>query len=173
MTINITHLDDLRRFATEFVTQLQPGDVYGLQGELGAGKTTFVKQVARQLGITTDVISPTFIYHQTYTLPEPVRGIERFHHFDLYRLASDADVDQLGLEFDDLAGIHLVEWIDHAPELARRATQVLEFDLKPSGERSVIRRSFDGVNPPQSPFTQRGKFPSFAPPAGGDGLGEI
>lgn len=140
MTTDITTLEDLGSLASTITHDLQPGDVYGLLGDLGAGKTTFVKQVAFAFGIMTDVISPTFIYHQTYTLPQPIRGIQRLHHFDLYRLSSDADVDQLGLEFDDLAGIHLVEWIDHAPQLADRATAILEFDLKPTGERSVTRR---------------------------------
>ncbi len=135
--IDITSIAQLEAFAASLVPTLRPGGIYGLEGELGAGKTTFVKHVAQALGIQAEVISPTFIYHQTYELPASDGGIKRLHHFDLYRLSSDADVAALGLEFDDPAGIHLVEWIEHAPALAARTAARFLFNVQPDGRRTV------------------------------------
>ena len=98
---DITTLEQLTSVAEGIAERVRPAQIIGLRGELGAGKTTFVKELATAFGIRDDVISPTFVYHQSYALPKSVNGIERLHHFDLYRLASDADLDALGLEVDD------------------------------------------------------------------------
>lgn len=135
--IDITTISQLEEFARSVAKGVRPGGVYGLLGELGAGKTTFVKHLAAHLGVTEEVISPTFIYQQTYSIPVARSQIKRFHHYDLYRLSSDADAEALGLDFDDPDGVHLVEWIDHAPRLGLRATQLLVFELQADGRRSV------------------------------------
>lgn len=135
--IDCTTLQQLEAYARSVATRLKPGAIYGLEGELGAGKTTFVKQLAKALGIINDVISPTFIYHQTYLLPAPRGDVQRLHHYDLYRLSSDVDADQLGLDFDDPYAVHFVEWIEHAPKLERRAEQILKFSLAPNGQRMI------------------------------------
>jgi tRNA threonylcarbamoyladenosine biosynthesis protein TsaE len=67
--------------------KLQPGDVVLIEGELGAGKTTFVRGACRALGVTGTVTSPTFTIGQRYPAPTPVS------HIDLYRVASLADED--------------------------------------------------------------------------------
>lgn len=135
--INITTLPQLNAFARGLLPMLKAGGVYGLEGELGAGKTTFVKHLASALGVKDDVISPTFIYHQTYLLPVALGDLKRLHHYDLYRLASDTDASALGLEFDDPEAAHLVEWIEHAPELRARATKTFRFEIQPDGHRTV------------------------------------
>jgi tRNA threonylcarbamoyladenosine biosynthesis protein TsaE len=84
---------------------LRSGDVVLVEGELGAGKTTFVRGAARALGVTGPVTSPTFTIGQRYPAPVPVS------HLDLYRLAGLADEDP-GL-LDDYLGpgsIAFVEW---------------------------------------------------------------
>ena len=138
---DITDRTRLRQVAGEFMVQVKPGDLIGLEGELGAGKTTFVKDVAACLGVVADVISPTFVYEQVYELPAPVRGIHRLRHSDLYRLESDDDVTALGLTFDDPEAVYFVEWMEHAPVLRRRATHLLRFAVNYGGERmmEVIR----------------------------------
>lgn len=134
---DITDRARLRQLAGEFVAQLHPGELIGLEGDLGAGKTTFVKDVAAALGVVSDIISPTFVYEQVYELPEPVRGIHRLRHSDLYRLESDDDVAALGLTFDDPEAVCFSEWIERAPALRRRATYVLRFAVSHGGERRV------------------------------------
>ncbi len=91
---------------------VQNGDVLCLTGDLGAGKTTLVKGIAKQYtGINTlDVTSPTFTYLNIYS------GLSDLYHFDLYRLSSPEEFIQAGfLEFLSTKGICCIEWPDRLP----------------------------------------------------------
>lgn len=105
----LTSLDETRRFGERLAGVLSVGDVVGLEGELGAGKTTLVQAIARGLGVPDDVpvTSPTFTMHQVY------EGRLRVDHFDLYRVVDEADLASVGAE-DHMgrAGVSLVEWFD-------------------------------------------------------------
>jgi tRNA threonylcarbamoyladenosine biosynthesis protein TsaE len=98
--------------AAALAVRCLPGDVLALQGTLGAGKTCFVKGLARGLGIHDDrrVISPTFVLLRQY------KGRLTLHHFDAYRLASAEDMEAIGCaEIFDGDGVSVVEWADHVP----------------------------------------------------------
>jgi tRNA threonylcarbamoyladenosine biosynthesis protein TsaE len=85
--------------------RLAPGSVVLLIGPLGAGKTTFAKGVARGLGVTDQIISPT------YTIVSEYQGRMPLHHVDLYRIEGREQIENLGL--DDFLwgeGASLVEW---------------------------------------------------------------
>jgi tRNA threonylcarbamoyladenosine biosynthesis protein TsaE len=89
--------------------RLRPGDVVAVAGELGAGKTTFVRGACRALGVTGPVSSPTFTVGHRYEAPVPVA------HLDLYRAEGGLDAEAWGdLEpyFDGT--IAFVEWPEHA-----------------------------------------------------------
>lgn len=92
----------------ELAAELEPGDVVLIEGELGSGKTTFVRGAARTLGVTNPVTSPTFTIGQLYPGPVSVA------HVDLFRIASlrDEDPDLLAdyLRPDTIA---FVEWASH------------------------------------------------------------
>jgi len=93
-----------------------------LQGELGAGKTTWVRGFLHALGVTGRVRSPSFSLIEHYE-----SGGLRVIHLDLYRLASAGDVRALGLEDDDVAGVlWLVEW----PERAAGALGIADLELQ-------------------------------------------
>ena len=77
------------RVAEEYAKTLKKGDVVLLRGEMGAGKTAFTKGVAKTLGITDEITSPTYAYMNDYD------GI--LYHFDCYRLSSGEDAEALGL----------------------------------------------------------------------------
>ena len=84
---------------------LRPGDVIALQGTLAAGKTTITKGIARALGITEDITSPTF------TLISVYEGRLPLYHMDVYRLEGSADFSDLGAEEMLYGnGICVIEW---------------------------------------------------------------
>lgn len=120
---------------------LRPGDFVGLSGELGAGKTHFVRGVAEGAGVAArDVSSPTF------AIVHPYRGRLLLHHADLYRLT---DADELyATGFHELAGgegAMLVEWIDQVPEAA--PADALLIRLTPTAEeRRAIEVRATGPN---------------------------
>jgi tRNA threonylcarbamoyladenosine biosynthesis protein TsaE len=99
--------EETEAVAAELAARLGPGDVVGVSGELGAGKTTFVRGAARALGVTGPVSSPTFTIGHRYEAPTPVA------HLDLYRIAG-LDPEEWGdLEpyFDGT--VAFVEWPEH------------------------------------------------------------
>lgn len=102
----LASLADTTAFAEFLGSKLRKGDLVLLDGDLGAGKTTFVQGLARGMGLASAVKSPT------YTLVHEYRGIGRpgLGHLDLYRMAPGRDLSELGL--DDLLarGAVAVEW---------------------------------------------------------------
>jgi tRNA threonylcarbamoyladenosine biosynthesis protein TsaE len=107
--------------AGRLASGLRPGDVVLLSGDLGAGKTTFVRGAAAALGATGPVTSPTFTIGQRYEGPVPVS------HLDLYRLGEGLGDEEPGLLEDYLtpSAIAFVEWPEAAePELERVAMRV-------------------------------------------------
>jgi tRNA threonylcarbamoyladenosine biosynthesis protein TsaE len=120
-------------FGQAFAMKVSAGDVLALTGDLGAGKTHFVKGLAAGLGASTEATSPTFTLIHEYT-----DGRLPLFHFDLYRLESAREVLQLG--FDDYleeGGIIVIEWADKFPELLPNETQWLHFRHRADGTREV------------------------------------
>ncbi|MBU3760129.1 MAG: tRNA (adenosine(37)-N6)-threonylcarbamoyltransferase complex ATPase subunit type 1 TsaE [Candidatus Omnitrophica bacterium] len=99
-------------FGAKIGRKLKPGDVLLLEGDLGAGKTTFVKGVARGLGLrdVSAVKSPTFVIMHIYETKPPL------YHFDLYRIASNSDLDVFGFQdfLNDPQAVACVEWAERA-----------------------------------------------------------
>jgi tRNA threonylcarbamoyladenosine biosynthesis protein TsaE len=116
---------DTRRIAAALAATLQPGDTLLLSGDLGAGKTAFVRGLAEGLGIDADeVTSPTF------TLVHEYRGGRLpLIHVDLYRL-DRADLDEIGLDQDLAAvGVTAIEWADRLSRPLRHTTRIHIADL--------------------------------------------
>jgi tRNA threonylcarbamoyladenosine biosynthesis protein TsaE len=105
-----TSAAETESLGAELAAALAPGDVVLIDGELGTGKTTFVRGAARALGVTEPVTSPTFTIGQRYPAAPPVAFVS---HVDLYRLASlrDEDPDLLA-DYIAADTITFVEWPD-------------------------------------------------------------
>ena len=113
------------RLGQELASTLGPGAVVLLHGELGAGKTAFVRGMAAALGVAADeVSSPTF------TLVQEYRGRLRLYHVDLYRLACAAETDDLGLDDMSESGILAIEW---AEKLAHRPPGAIDVRIDDLG----------------------------------------
>ena len=110
---------DVARLAGEVAFFLQPGDMLGLEGDLGAGKSTFARALIRALSSdpALEVPSPTFTLMQTYETP-------RFDiaHFDLYRVTDPGELDELGLEAALKDGVAVIEWPSRAANSSPRST---------------------------------------------------
>ena len=110
------------KFAAKLAKMVKQGDVLALTGELGAGKTCFVKGLANELGVKETVTSPTFALLKTY------HGLMDLYHLDLYRLDRIEDLLDIGIE-DYLPGdgITVIEWGDKAGDLLPEDTLFIDF----------------------------------------------
>ena len=106
--IETASAEETEAIAARLAVQLEPGDVVTVSGDLGAGKTTFVRGAARALGVTEPVSSPTFTLGHRYAARTPVA------HLDLYRVAGLSAEEWGDLEpyFDE--AVVFVEWPEHA-----------------------------------------------------------
>src|ERR1700689_1645280 len=102
-------LDATAALGARIAAALRRGDTVALAGDLGAGKTTLARAILARLGVSERVPSPTFTLVQTYD----TAGL-RVSHFDLYRLKSAAEMDELGLEEALDLGAGLIEWPERA-----------------------------------------------------------
>lgn len=138
----LNDLGTFEREATAFVTRLMPhaesATLVTLSGELGAGKTAFVKAVAKALGVTEVVTSPTFVLEKIYALPAASR-FTKLVHIDAYRLEKG---DTLApLRFDELMtdskNLIMLEWPERVSEALPKAMVTISIEVLPGGGRKI------------------------------------
>ena len=135
------HLPDERttaRLGEDIAMALRTGDVLAISGDLGAGKTTLARGLIRAMAedAALDVPSPTFTLVQSYETRIPL------HHFDLYRLSSPSELDELGLYEMLTTGAALVEWPERAGGLLPK--EAVEVELTHDGEGRLARIAGSG-----------------------------
>lgn len=97
---------DTAKIGETLAREAKPGEIYLLEGDLGVGKTVFAKGFALGLGITEPITSPTFTIIQEYE-----QGRLPFYHFDVYRIADEEEMFELGYESYFFGqGVCLIEW---------------------------------------------------------------
>src|SRR3954466_617029 len=109
------------------------GDVFALTGDLGAGKTQFVKGFVSAMGTDEEVTSPTFTLIHEYS-----GGRLPVYHFDFYRLEDRQSAERLGLDeyfFGD--GVSVIEWADKFPDLIPAGALWISFETKSENERLI------------------------------------
>lgn len=132
---------EMEDFAAEFVRGVEPGErarVLALSGELGAGKTCFVRGIARSYGVSGSVTSPTYTIEKVYELS---RGpFKRLAHIDAYRLQREEELQRLGWEalLSDKDTLVCIEWPERVPHCIPRDAKRLMF-LIGEGEARTIR----------------------------------
>jgi tRNA threonylcarbamoyladenosine biosynthesis protein TsaE len=119
--------------ARALATGADAGAFVTLAGDLGAGKTTFVRGLLAAIGVAGPVRSPTYTLVESYATPD--RSV---HHLDWYRLAGEDDLDGLG--FRELLGARqwvLAEWPERAPAVAGEADLAIRLDYAAGGGRTL------------------------------------
>lgn len=111
MKIHSVSTENTMEIGKKFASFLKPSDIVLLDGDLGAGKTHFVKGIAKGLGIDDNVTSPTFTIENVYDT-----GNLKFHHFDVYRVNDEEELLDIGFEeaiySDDIS---VIEWASLIP----------------------------------------------------------
>lgn len=134
--ITINNVRAMRRFGAHLVRFLRPGDVVLLQGALGAGKTTLVQGVARELGISGAVRSPTFLMRKEYDVPRTSKSkIRRLIHIDLYRLRHTRTPN---LTLHDLSDPHTLTFIEWGDRVRPRKRTYLRLIITHSDARTRL-----------------------------------
>ena len=113
MDLHISDLDHIHDIARQFISQIGTHRVFAFYGGMGAGKTTFIKAVCQELGVTDVVPSPTFAIVNEYTSPAHPSPLT-IYHFDFYRIKRIEEVYDMGFEDYFYSGaLCFIEW----PEL--------------------------------------------------------
>ncbi|MFH0951317.1 MAG: tRNA (adenosine(37)-N6)-threonylcarbamoyltransferase complex ATPase subunit type 1 TsaE [bacterium] len=115
----------------------QGGEVLALSGDLGAGKTTFVQGLAKALGVTVNVNSPTFVLLKVY--PANKGAIKQLVHIDTYRLSGPDDL--LAIGFQDYLNrpdtVMVIEWAEKIRQLLPNNTKDIKFDSLDENTRQL------------------------------------
>ena len=111
--------------------------VITLKGTLGAGKTTFTQALARVLGVTETVVSPTFVIMQSYTTSDEV--FRTLVHIDAYRIEHESEAGVLHLEeyLNDPHTLILIEWPENIPSYLPEDTLTITIDITPEDGRII------------------------------------
>jgi tRNA threonylcarbamoyladenosine biosynthesis protein TsaE len=153
--------EQTRRVGSRLGGALETGDVICLQGDLGAGKTTFVQGIAQGWGSLDSVSSPTFILVNVYRRADQRGGMTPLFHMDAYRLDSEPEAEELDLDSMLAQGALLIEWPERMNRLIPKERlwvnlehideEEREMKFKASGKRydellEVIRHGTFGGN---------------------------
>ena len=121
--------EETEKLGEKLAKQLKPGTVLAYRGDLGAGKTAFTRGLARGLGYSEPVTSPTYTIVNEY-----LGGRMPLFHFDMYRLSSADDLFDIGWEdYLERGGVCAVEWSENVPEAMEGAVEV---SIEKTGEDS-------------------------------------
>lgn len=138
VTLTTQNAAETKELAARLAALLRPGDVLAYTGGMGAGKTTFTAGLARGLGSTDWVSSPTFALVQEY------RGPQVLCHFDFYRISGVDDLYATGF-FDYLDGVRIlaVEWSERIPEALPEDAIRIDFAHAGGDTRTITLRGDD------------------------------
>jgi tRNA threonylcarbamoyladenosine biosynthesis protein TsaE len=128
--------EETESFGRQFAGNVKPGDVLALTGELGSGKTQFVKGLCGALDCHAACTSPTFTVIHEYT-----GGRLPIYHFDFFRIEDRQAAERLGLDeyfFGD--GVSVVEWADRFPDLIPENAVWISFETKSETQRAITKK---------------------------------
>ena len=141
MRVHLKNECDTQKLAAQFAAVAKKGDIFLLIGDLGAGKTFFVRSFAQAYGCEDMVSSPTFNIMNQYQ-----NDRISINHFDLYRIKSEEEL--LGIGFEDFLsdGVVLIEWPDPALGLLEGVEKTsIEFLFENEGRTAIITGKYEEI----------------------------
>ena len=135
MEIKIEKLDNIREAAKQFIANIGDSTVFAFYGNMGAGKTTFVKAVCEELGVADVITSPTFSIVNEYRSEQTG---ELIYHFDFYRVKKIEEVYDMGFEDYFYSGaLCFIEWPELCEEVLPDDTVKVYIKEEPDGSRTI------------------------------------
>lgn len=125
--------ENTKKIAQRLANEFKAGDIIGLVGDLGSGKTYFIKGIARSFGISNnEVVSPTFVLMRIY------EGKKTIYHYDLYRIKSYKELENIGYrEFLSVADLTVIEWADKVKEIYNDFNWIVNIDYVSKKQRKI------------------------------------
>ena len=136
ITLEISSLEEINEVAREFIRNMGESTVFAFYGKMGAGKTTFIKAICEELGISEGVNSPTFAIVNEYRSDSTG---ELVYHFDFYRINKIEEVYDLGYEDYFYSGaLCFMEWSEKVEELLPPGTVIVTIEEIDNSVRRVV-----------------------------------
>ena len=134
MNITISSLESIREAAREFIQHIGEHRVFAFYGEMGAGKTTFIKAICEELGVENVITSPTFAIVNEYGLPDG----NCIYHFDFYRIKKLEEVYDMGFEDYFYSGaLCFIEWPELIEEVLPEDAVKVNITENADGSRTI------------------------------------
>ena len=130
--LKIQNIDELEQVAANFWQQIEKEQYIAFSGDLGAGKTTFIKALCSVLEVEDSVTSPTFaIVNEYYS-----KTVGTIFHFDFYRIKNEIEILDIGFEdYINQDAIVLMEWPEKTPNILPEETLIVNISVLENGER--------------------------------------
>ena len=136
--IKIASLEQLPEAARQFMAQMGDYTVYAFYGEMGAGKTTFINALCKELGVETDITSsPSFAIINEYRSDTTA---ELIYHFDCHRLENEAEAQDIGAEdYFDCGALCFIEWPERIEGLLPDDTVRVDIIVNPDDDSRTLK----------------------------------
>ena len=135
MTLTVTSLAQIHNVAKQFIDNIGTGKVFAFYGKMGSGKTTFIKAICEELGVTDVITSPTFAIVNEYHSEQTSKPI---FHFDFYRIKKLEEVYDMGYEDYFYSGsLCFLEWPELIEEILPADVVKVKIEEQADGSRTV------------------------------------
>ena len=141
MEIKIQDLEHIREAARTFIENIGDHTVFAFYGKMGAGKTTFIKAICEELGVSDVITSPTFAIVNEYSLTSHLLPLtsDSVYHFDFYRIKKLEEVYDMGFEDYFYSGaLCLIEWPELIEEVLPEDAVKVSIQEKEDGSRAIL-----------------------------------
>jgi tRNA threonylcarbamoyladenosine biosynthesis protein TsaE len=134
MTLEISSLDQIHQTARQFIQAMNGKTIFAFYGSMGAGKTSFIKAICEELGVTDIITSPTFAIVNEYALPDG----DSVYHFDFYRINKTEEAFDLGYEEYFYSGRYcFIEWPEKIESLLPVDCTMVRIEEMEDGKRVI------------------------------------